>query len=63
MQNNMLDWKNARSEKKLHFYLNMAFATVSLAKALFWMKLPGHRRAAFSMRNIKMAWYNKYLTD
>jgi hypothetical protein len=38
----------ARSEKKLYFHFNMAFTTVSLAKALFWLKLPAHKRQAFS---------------
>jgi hypothetical protein len=58
-----LEQCQARSEKKLHFHFNMAFSTVNLAKLLFWLKLPDHQRGAFSMRNIKMAWYNRYLTD
>ncbi|SFW75955.1 DDE superfamily endonuclease [Chitinophaga sancti] len=62
-QHGGLEECQAGSEKKLHFHFNMAFATVGLAKVLFWMKLPDQQRGAFSMRNIKMAWYNRFLTD
>jgi hypothetical protein len=52
-----------RSKEKLHFHFNMAFTTVGLGKAIYWLKSPADQKEAFSMRNIKIAWYNRYLTD
>lgn len=58
-----LEHCQARGENKLSFHFNMAFTTVSIAKATFWLSLPKEKRGAFSMRNIKVAYYNKFLTD
>jgi hypothetical protein len=53
----------ARSENKLYFHFNMALSTVSVAKAAVWLSLPKRKREAFSMRNIKLMYYNKMVTD
>ena len=53
----------ARSENKLYFHFNMALSTVSVAKAAVWLSLPKEKREAFSMRNIKLMYYNKILTE
>ncbi len=53
----------ARSENKLYFHFNMALSTVSVAKAAVWLSLPKDKRAAFSMRNIKLMFYNKIMTE
>ncbi|WP_143708819.1 transposase [[Flexibacter] sp. ATCC 35208] len=58
-----LDQFQARSGNKLSFHFNMAFTTVSIVKATFWLRLPINKRGAFSMRNIKLAYYNKFLAD
>jgi hypothetical protein len=58
-----LEQCQARSENKLAFHFNMAFTTVSIAKATFWLRLPQQKRGTFSMRNIKLAYYNKFLAD
>lgn len=53
----------ARSENKLYFHFNMALSAVSVAKAALWLSLPKEKREAFSMRNIKLMYYNKMMTD
>lgn len=53
----------ARSENKLHFHFNMAFTVVSIAKAATWLSIPKELREAFSMRNLKLLYYNKLLTE
>jgi len=53
----------ARSENKLNFHFNMAFTVVSMAKAATWLALPIEKREAFSMRNLKVMYYNKFLTE
>jgi len=53
----------ARSENKLYFHFNMALSAVSVAKAAVWLSLPKEKREAFSMRNIKLMFYNKTMTD
>jgi hypothetical protein len=53
----------ARSENKLYFHFNMALSAVSVAKAAVWLSLPKKKREAFSMRNIKLMYYNKIITD
>jgi hypothetical protein len=53
----------ARSENKLYFHFNMALSTVSVAKAAVWLSLPKKKREAFSMRNIKLMYYNKIMTE
>jgi hypothetical protein len=53
----------ARSENKLYFHFNMALTAVSVAKAGVWLSLPKKKREAFSMRNIKLMYYNKMMTE
>jgi len=53
----------ARSGNKLCFHFNMALSAVSVAKAALWLSLPKKKREAFSMRNIKLMYYNKMITD
>ena len=53
----------ARSENKLYFHFNMALSAVSVAKAAVWLSLPKQKREAFSMRNIKLMYYNKIVTE
>ena len=53
----------ARSENKLYFHFNMALSAVSVAKAATWLCLPKEKREAFSMRNIKLMYYNKIMTE
>jgi len=53
----------ARSENKLYFHFNTALSTVSVAKAAVWLSLPKKKREAFSMRNIKLMYYNKIITE
>ena len=53
----------ARSENKLYFHFNMALSSVSVAKAAVWLSLPKEKREAFSMRNIKLMYYNKMMAE
>ena len=53
----------ARSENKLYAHFNMALSTVSVAKAALWLSVPKKKREAFSMRNIKLMYYNKIMTE
>ena len=53
----------ARSENKLNFHFNMAFAAIGIAKAATWLSIPKEDREAFSMRNIKLLYYNKFMTE
>ena len=53
----------ARSENKLYSHFNMALSAVSVAKAAVWLSLPKEKREAFSMRNIKLMYYNKIMTE
>ena len=53
----------ARSENKLYFHFNMALSAVSVSKAAVWLSLPKEKREAFSMRNIKLMYYNKIMTE
>jgi hypothetical protein len=53
----------ARSDNKLYFHFNMALSAVSVAKAAVWLSLPKKKREAFSMRNIKLMYYNKLVTE
>ncbi len=53
----------ARSENKLYFHFNIALSAVSVAKAATWLCLPKEKREAFSMRNIKLMYYNKIMTE
>lgn len=58
-----LEQCQARSENKLYFHFNMSLSAVSIAKAGVWLKLPKEKRGAFSMRNIKLMYYNKLMTE
>jgi len=58
-----LEQCQARSEQKLYFHFNMALSSVSVAKAATWLCLPAEKRGAFSMRNIKLLYYNKMITE
>ncbi len=53
----------ARDEKKLHYHFNMALGSVSTAKLTLWATLANKKEVPFSMRNIKLYFYNKYLTE
>jgi len=53
----------ARSENKLNFHFNMSFATIGIAKAATWLSVQEKEREAFSMRNIKLLFYNKFMTE
>jgi hypothetical protein len=48
-------WRSIKSHKECN---KLAYAFVT-----FWLRLPQNKRGAFSMRNIKMSYYNKFLTD
>lgn len=58
-----LEQCQARSENKLYFHFNMALSAVSVAKAATWLSVPKEKREAFSMRNIKLIYYNKIMTE
>lgn len=58
-----LEQCQARSENKLYFHFNMALSAVSVAKAATWLVVPKEKRKAFSMRNIKLMYYNKIMTE
>jgi len=53
----------ARSAKKLNFHFNMAFSSVAVVKAATWLSNPIDKRESFSMRNIKLLYYNKFITE
>jgi hypothetical protein len=58
-----LEQCQARSKNKLYFHFNMALSAVSIAKAGVWLSLPAAKREAFSMRNIKLMYYNKIMAE
>ena len=53
----------ARSESKLHFHLNASLTTVSLAKALHYLNIPKEERLSFSMTDVKVMYFNHFITD
>jgi hypothetical protein len=53
----------ARDEKKLHYHFNMALGSVSTAKLTLWATKENKEEVPFSMHNIKLYFYNKYLTE
>ena len=53
----------ARSENKLHFHVNASLTTVSLAKALHYLNVPKEERQSFSMTDVKVMYFNQYITD
>jgi len=58
-----LEQCQARSENKLYFHFNMALSAVSVAKAATWLPVAKEKREAFSMKNIKLMYYNKIMTE
>jgi len=53
----------ARSESKLHFHVNASLTTISLAKALHYLNIPKEDRDSFSMTDVKVMYFNHYITD
>jgi hypothetical protein len=53
----------ARSESKLHFHVNASLTTVSLAKALHYLNIPKQERDSFSMTDVKVMYFNQFITD
>lgn len=53
----------ARSESKLHFHVNASLTTVSLAKALHYLNVPKEERGSFSMADVKVMYFNQFITD
>jgi len=53
----------ARSESKLHFHVNASLTTVSLAKALHYLNIPKEERDSFSMTEVKVMYFNQFITD
>lgn len=53
----------ARSESKLHFHVNAPLSTVSLAKTLHYLNIPKEERNSFSMTDVKMMYFNLFITD
>lgn len=61
-QHSGLEDCQARSERKLNFHLNMSLSVVSIAKAITLFDDAG-RTDVFSMRTIKILYYNKFLAE
>ena len=53
----------ARSESKLHFHVNASLTTVSMAKALHYLNIPKEKRDSFSMTDVKVMYFNQFITD
>lgn len=53
----------ARSESKLHFHVNASLSSVSLAKALHYLNVPKEERDSFSMTDVKVMYFNQFITD
>jgi len=53
----------ARSESKLHFHVNASLTTVSVAKALHYLNIPKEERDSFSMTDVKILYFNQFITD
>ena len=53
----------ARDEKKLHFHFNASLATVSIAKAAYYLPVAKHENSSFSMRDVKTLHLNKIMAD
>jgi len=53
----------ARSESKLHFHVNASLTTVSMAKALHYLNVPKEERESFSMTDVKVMYFNQFITD
>ena len=53
----------ARSQTKMHYHLNAALSTVSLAKAAHHLTIPQRERGSFSMASIKTQYAHDLLLD
>ncbi|NJO02701.1 MAG: transposase [Bacteroidia bacterium] len=53
----------ARSRAKTEFHWNMSLTTVNLAKVEHWIKIPKEERKSFSMKDVKIRYYNELLLD
>jgi hypothetical protein len=53
----------ARSESKLHFHVNASLTTVSMAKVLHYLNVPKEERDSFSMTDVKVMYFNQFITD
>lgn len=53
----------ARSESKLHFHVNASLSSVSLAKSLHYLNVPKEDRDSFSMTDVKVMYFNQFITD
>lgn len=53
----------ARSESKLHFHVNASLTTVSMAKVLHYLNVPKQERLSFSMADVKVMYFNQFITD
>jgi hypothetical protein len=53
----------ARSEDKIHFHVNASLTTVSMAKALHHLNVPKEERDSFSMTDVKVMYFNQFITD
>lgn len=52
----------ARDQQKLNTHFNIALTTVSIAKAAYYLSIPGEQRGSFSMADIKMLHMNQLIT-
>jgi len=57
-----LEHSQARDEKKLNYHFNISLTSVSLAKTIFYQN-ENNINKPFSMRNIKVNYYNKLLIE
>lgn len=58
-----LEHCQARSQEKLYNHVNLSLSTVSMSKQMFWSSLPNKQEVPFSMRSIKISYYNKFLAE
>lgn len=62
-QHTGLTHSQSRSENKLHFHFNTALTAVGVAKAAHDLKLDKENRQAFSLADIKTAYFNELMVD
>ena len=53
----------ALSGNKLYMHVNLALTAVSVARAVHWAKLPNRENTPFSMKDIKVLYFNMLLAD
>jgi len=53
----------ARSENKLYNHVNASMSTIGLAKALHYLNIPEQERESFSMADVKVMYFNQFITD